>query len=70
LLRRIKYIKTNYLIDEYLKIEISQSQKPESNGTSLYMGDTEDSNSSVNETELLKEQLKLEHRKWKVLQLI
>ena len=70
MLRRIKYIKTNYLIDEYLKIEISQSQKPESNGTSLYMGDTEDSNSSVNETELLKEQLKLEHRKWKVLQLI
>jgi hypothetical protein len=63
-------IRTGYLIDEYLKIKISQSQKPESNGTSLYMGDTEDSNSSVNEAELLKEQLKLEEQKREVLRLM
>jgi len=63
-------IRTGYLIDEYLKIKISQSQKPESNGTSLYMGDTEASNSSVNEAELLKEQLKLEKQKREVLRLM
>ena len=61
-------IKSGYLIDEYLKIKISQSEKPESNGTTLYMGDTEASNSSVNEAELLKEQLILEEQKREVLQ--
>jgi hypothetical protein len=63
-------IRTGYLIDEYLKIKISQSQKPESNGTSLYMGDTEAGSSSVNEAELLKEQLKLEVQKREVLRLM
>ena len=63
-------IKTGYLIDEYLKIKISQSEKTESNGTNLYMGDTEANNSSVNEAELLKEQLKLEQQKRRVLQLM
>lgn len=63
-------IKTNYLIDEYLKIKISQSEKPENNITNLYMGDTESKNSSVNEAELLKEQLKLEEQKREVLQLM
>ena len=58
------------MIDEYLKIKISQSEKPESNGTTLYMGDTEAYKSSVNEAELLKEQLKLEEQKREVLQLM
>jgi hypothetical protein len=62
--------KTGYLIDEYLKIKISQSEKLESNGTNLYIGDTETNNSSVNEAELLKEQLKLEQQKRRVLQLM
>jgi hypothetical protein len=60
--------KTDFLIDEFLKIKIAQSQKPESSGTSIYMGDTESGETGVNEAELLKEKLKLEEQKRETLQ--
>jgi len=55
--------KTDFLIEEFLKIKIAQSQKPESNGTNLYMGDSESDKSAINEGQLLKEQLRLQEDK-------
>lgn len=55
--------KTDVLIEEYLKIKIAQSQKQESGGTNIYMGDADTDESTVNEAELLKEQLRLESQK-------
>ena len=55
--------KTDFLIEEFLKIKIAQSQKPESNGTNLYMGDGESNKSAINEGELLKKQIELQEDK-------
>jgi hypothetical protein len=55
--------KTDFLIEEFLKIKIAQSQKPESNGTNLYMGDSDSNKSAINEGELLKKQLELQEEK-------
>ncbi|SDG47250.1 hypothetical protein [Psychroflexus sediminis] len=60
--------KADFLIEEYLKIKIAQSQKQESGGTNFYIGDAESDESSVNEAELLKEQLRLEEQKREVFQ--
>lgn len=60
--------KTDSLINEYLKIKVFQSQKPESSGTYLYMGDAESGKSMANEAELLKEKLRLESQKRQVYQ--
>ncbi len=55
--------KTDFLIDEFLKIKIAQSQKPESNGTNLYLGDGESNQTAINEGQLLKEKLRLQQDK-------
>lgn len=34
-----QFDKTDYFVDEYLKIKVAQSKKPKSNGYNLYMGD-------------------------------
>ena len=60
--------KTDVLIEEYLNIKIAQSQRPESNGTTLYMGDAESSGSTVNEAELLKTQIQLDSIKRNAVQ--
>ena len=55
-------VKTDSLVDEYLKIRINESQKEliPGGGTNLYMGDAESSNLIVDESKIIEKRLQLE----------
>ncbi|MDB0040912.1 hypothetical protein N9E81_01930 [Algibacter sp.] len=60
--------KTDYLVQEYLKIRVNESQKEliPGSGTNLYMGDSESSNLIVDESIVIEKRLALERQKRRV----